>query len=617
MTARYLKYLFHAGIALLCFFAASIGSAKACTVSAKAADDYIVLEKSKPLAQQLTRKNTTYEVRNSFDLKNASVTIPSGSTLVFAGGNLKNGMVNLNGCYLEGNVAIDCEITGCPSNEHIYTKWFTNKDVELLVLLRNFCSCWYDDKSQVITHKNKRVIHVEKGTYEVNEGIELRYEQDLTIDFSGSSIIDNIDTYDKLRHHAYSAISMRESRRIELRNCNYQMGEKKGKKNGTGAFISLGGPHVSTIQPCFDIKIDNISGESYAAKADDMVAIDILGNCYNVEVSNVDWKGRVSSLVNMEYAIGPITSTEVKKTFGVKEWPYPDYYGLMPYNISVSNVNGYDRPTAKYGYIRTSGAYNVNIQNVYCWNVMEAIELFQGDAGNARGAMNITVSNVCSYWGEEMEKPNYAVSVNITRKNPQSSKPNLENADIAMIRFSDCDFQDNGKGKPEDHYLIRVHGNNGMTVFSNCRMRNSQRAVRIADIINTSLLTHLTKFETCLFDNCTVGLDCQNSIVSVQDCIFNANKNQVNQIKYSIMGLSAETLANYGAMLNAEGNMFRSQGVITSPYVSISSATSLPKNLRLNVSRNIFNNTKSVAAIKTKNVMLDEEKNIGAKVIDK
>ena len=76
-------------------------------------------------------------------------------------------------------------------------------------------------------------------------------------------------------------------------------------------------------------------------------------------------------------------------------------------------------------------------------------------------------------------------------------------------------------------------------------------------------------------------------------------------------------MANNGAMLNAEGNMFRSQGVITSPYVSISSATSLPKNVRLNVSRNIFNNPKSVAAIKTKNVMLDEEKNIGAKVIDK
>lgn len=593
------------------------GNVVASPIPAKTTEKYCVLSKDKPLSEQLSQKNTAYEIRYDFDLKKTNLTIPEGCELVFMGGKLRNGTVSLNNCYIEGNADFDCDITGCPSNEDIYTKWFTKTGVELFVLLRNFCSCWYDDKSQIITHKNKRVIHVEKGTYTVTEGIELRYEQDLTIDFSGSTIIDNIDVYDKLRHRAYSAISMRESSGIEIRNCNYRMGEKKGKKNGVGAFIEVGGPHVSTIQPNYDIKIDNINGESTVAKAEDLVAIDVLGNCYNIDVSNVTWKGKVSSLVNLEYALGPMTGSEVKKTFGVKEWPYPDYYGLMPYNVNVSNVYGFDRPTAKYGYIRTSGAFNVNIQNVYCRNVMEAIEVFQGDAGNARAAMNITVSNVCSYWSEEMEKPNYAVSVNVTRRNPQTTKLNLEDADIAMIRFVDCDFQDNGKGKPEDHYLIRVHGNNGMTVFSNCRMRNTTRAVRIADIINASLLTHITKFESCLFKDCVVGVDCQNAIVSVQDCIFDANKNQVNQIKYSILGLSAETLANNGAMLNAEGNMFRSKGTITSPYVNISSATTLPKNIRLNVSRNIFNNTKSISAIKSKNVTIDAEKNIGESVLGK
>lgn len=593
------------------------GNVYASTMLTKAREKYCVLSQDKPLSEQLNQKNTAYEIRYDFDLKKASLTIPEGSELVFVGGKLKNGSINLNNCYIAGNAEFDCDITGCPSNEVIYTKWFTKANVELFVLLRNFCSCWYNDKVQVTHHARKRVILVEKGSYTVTDGLELRYEEDLIIDFNGSTIIDNIDTYDKLRHRAYSAISMRESCRIEIMNCNYQMGDKKGKKNGVGAFISIGGPHVSTIQPNIDIKIDNISGESYATKADNFVAIDVLGNCYNIDITNITWEGSVSSLVNLEYAIGPISGAEVKKTFGVKEWPYPDYYGLMPYNVNVSNVYGYDRPTAKYGYIRTSGAYNVNIQNVYCRNVMEAIEVFQGDAGNARAAMNITVSNVCSYWSEEMEKPNYAVSVNVTRRNPQTTKLNLEDADIAMIRFVDCDFQDNGKGKPEDHYLIRVHGNNGMTVFSNCRMRNTTRAVRIADIINASLLTHITKFESCLFKDCVVGVDCQNAIVSVQDCIFDANKNQVNQIKYSILGLSAETLANNGAMLNAEGNMFRSKGTITSPYVNISSATTLPKNIRLNVSRNIFNNTKSISAIKSKNVTIDAEKNIGESVLGK
>ena len=59
-------------------------------------------------------------------------------------------------------------------------------------MLRNFCSCWYNDKVQITHHNNKRVIHVEKGEYNVTEGIELRYEEDLTIDFGGSTIIDNV-----------------------------------------------------------------------------------------------------------------------------------------------------------------------------------------------------------------------------------------------------------------------------------------------------------------------------------------------------------------------------------------------------------------------------------------
>ena len=584
---------------------------------ASTAGNYILLSNERTFAEQVKQKDAMYDIRYDFDLKNATVTIPAGSTLRFSGGQLRNGTVNLNGCYIEGNAFFNCKITGCPSNEDIYTRWFTDKDTELMVLLRNFCGCWYNDKTQIVKRNNKRVIHVEKGTYSVTEGLDLRYEQDLIIDFGGSTIIDNIDTYDKLRHRCSPVIAMRESSRIEIRNCEYRIGDQKGKKNTGGMFIEIGGPHVTTVEPNHDILIHNINGTTNTAKGESFIPFSVLGNCYNIEIGNINWEGECSSLINLESALAPITGKEAKNKYGSKNWPYPDYYGLMPYNVRIHDVNGYDRPNAKYGYIRTAGAYNVDIKNVYCRNVMEVIELFQGDAGNVRSAMIITVSNVSSSWGEEMTKPNYAVSVNITRKNPQSTTPNLENADIAMIRFIDCDFQDNAKGNPNDHYLIRVFGNNGMTVFSNCRMRNTQRAVRITDIINTSLLKHVTKFESCLFKDCVVGVDCQNAIVSVQDCIFDTNNGQENQIKYSVNGLSAETLANNGAMLNAERNLFRSKGVITSPYVNVSSATMLSKNIRLNVSRNIFNNTKSVSAIKSKNVVLDAENNIGEKVFEK
>ena len=575
---------------------------------------YILINNEQPFAKQVIYTNTVYEIRSEIDLGKANVKIPTGCTLLFNGGKLSNGTINLNNCLIEGAANFSCDIFGCPSNEDIYTRWFTKPDIELLVLLRNFCSCWYNEKLQIVQRSSKRVIHVKKATYTVTEGLDLRYEQDLTIDFGGATIIDNIDTYDKLRHRCSPVIAMRESSRINILNCVYQIGEKKGKKNTGGSFVEIGGPHVTTIEPNHDIVIHNITGSTDATKGESFVPFSALGNCYNIEIGNINWKGNVSSLVNLESALGPLKGTEINSKYGIT-WPYPDYYGLMPYNIHVHDVNGSDRPTAKYGYIRTAGAFNVDVKNVYCRNVREVIELYQGDVGNSRAAMNITVSNVSSYWGDDMKLPNYAVSVNITRKNPQTKVPNPENADIAMIRFIDCDFQDNAKGNSDDHYLIRVFGNNGMTVFSNCRMRNTQRAVRIMDIINTSLLSHVTKFESCLFDNCVVGLDCQNALVSVKDCVFNAGVNQDNQIKYTMRGLSKDDVANAAAMLSVEDNVFSSKATIKTPYVSVSSQMSLPESYRFNVSKNVFNNTKNAPAIKASNVKLDAERNIGERVI--
>ena len=570
-----------------------------------------------PFAEQVKRKDAVYDVQFDFDLNKANVTIPKGCVLLFSGGSLRNGTVNLNGCLIEGNARFECEITGCPSNEDIYTRWFSKANDNLFVLLRNFCSCWYDNKAQITHHDKKRVIHVEKGDYTVTEGIELRYEEDLTIDFGGSTIIDNIDTYDKLRHRASSAIAMRESERIVVKNCKYKMGNQKGKENTPSAFIEIGGPHVTTITSNYDIRIVNISGETEPFKETTFVPIDILGNCYNIDIDNITWRGNVSSLINMESALGPKSTSNIKSDFGNISWPYPDNYGLMPYNITVRNVNGYDRPTSKYGYIRTAGAYNVMINNVYCRDVREVIELYQGDAGNIRTAMNITVNNVSSYWSDKMTLPNYAVSVNITRKNPQSMAVNPKNADIAMITFTDCDFQDNAKGNATDHYLIRVFGNNGMTVFKNCRIRNTQRAVRIADIINTSLLTHTTRFESCLFADCMVGIDGQNANILVRDCIFNAGESQTAQIKYRISGLSKETLTDIAAMLNVDGNIFFSDADITKPYIDISSEFSLPQSDCVNISQNAFYNTNVIPAVKAKNIIVNEMRNVGKLVMGK
>ena len=51
----------------------------------------VTLNKNIPLSQQFTRANTTYIVNQDFDLRSSTLNVPTGSTLLFKGGSLKNG----------------------------------------------------------------------------------------------------------------------------------------------------------------------------------------------------------------------------------------------------------------------------------------------------------------------------------------------------------------------------------------------------------------------------------------------------------------------------------------------------------------------------------------------
>lgn len=53
----------------------------------------MVLDSTKPLAVQITRANTVYEIKNAFDLRGDTLTIPSGCVLAFDGGAIRNGIV--------------------------------------------------------------------------------------------------------------------------------------------------------------------------------------------------------------------------------------------------------------------------------------------------------------------------------------------------------------------------------------------------------------------------------------------------------------------------------------------------------------------------------------------
>ena len=72
----------------------------------------IKLRKNKPFAEQVTKPNTVYKIRHTFDLGGDTVVIPKGCVLKFKRGKIINGTLVLNDTYLEGtkgfqNVVLD------------------------------------------------------------------------------------------------------------------------------------------------------------------------------------------------------------------------------------------------------------------------------------------------------------------------------------------------------------------------------------------------------------------------------------------------------------------------------------------------------------------------------
>ena len=62
----------------------------------------VKLRKNKPFAEQVTKPNTVYRIRHTFDLGGDTVIIPEGCTLKFKKGKIINGTLVLNDTYLEG-----------------------------------------------------------------------------------------------------------------------------------------------------------------------------------------------------------------------------------------------------------------------------------------------------------------------------------------------------------------------------------------------------------------------------------------------------------------------------------------------------------------------------------
>lgn len=94
--------------------------------------DYVVLQKNKSFAEQLTKPNTTYEVRYNYNLNKGSVILPIGCILKFSGGIIDNGVIKGNASSIEaGNIQIfghDLMLNGSWNTNTVNVCWFGAKN---------------------------------------------------------------------------------------------------------------------------------------------------------------------------------------------------------------------------------------------------------------------------------------------------------------------------------------------------------------------------------------------------------------------------------------------------------------------------------------------------------
>ncbi|MBR4931375.1 MAG: hypothetical protein IKZ00_11315, partial [Bacteroidaceae bacterium] len=57
---------------------------------------YVVLDKDKTFAEQVTQENTIYEIRYDFDLGRQTILIPKKCIFKFEGGSIGNGTIKMN-----------------------------------------------------------------------------------------------------------------------------------------------------------------------------------------------------------------------------------------------------------------------------------------------------------------------------------------------------------------------------------------------------------------------------------------------------------------------------------------------------------------------------------------
>ena len=490
------------------------------------AGDYVVLNKTTPLINQIKTKGATYEIRDDFDLGGKTLIVPEGCILLFRGGMISNGQVVFNNTFMDGFVKVALSkgqtVRGKLANDAIYTKWFEIEKNGLSSLLTGLLK----------DNEGKEFI-IEKGIYDIEEPLVLCKLTGVTLDFNGSTLVDKVKGDNLSLHRANPMIWIRESHDVTITNFDYEVSDNRYfSKTGT-AIIWLGAISQDWDTDIYGITISNISGKGNLVRkvrggTSENMFISGVGNMHNINVHNVQYDGDLATLCNFEYGLQPGDSKFYKK----HKIDIPEYYGLHPYNITIKEVVGKNAPSCT-GFIRLSSCYNAVVENCYGYNVNSFIYLYNGDMSISRVNGSAIIRNCASYVNSDYKGTNVSgLLVFNVYKDPvtgQTHSTGIEHNTSYIIE--NCEFQ--GK-KNLSGNGIRISGGDGNVVLTNVTVKNFPLAAKLTGVVGNRKVGGIS-LNNCLFENNLSSIEVymlDNCVV--EGCVFRSNISQkANKIENS------------------------------------------------------------------------------------
>ncbi len=486
-----------------------------CLTTVAEAGEYVVLSKSATITSQIKTKESTYEIRDKFDLGGKTLTVPEDCTLLFRGGEICNGQIVFNNTYLDGFVKIALSnkqsVQGALANDAIYTKWFQIEKNGLPSLLQG-----------LLKDNANKVFHIKNGTYVIEEPIIIRKLEGVSFDFHGSTLIDKVKGDNLSLHRANPMIWIRESHNITLTNFNYEVSDNRYFSKAGTAIIWLGAISQDWETDIYGITISNICGKGNLVRkikggTSENMFISGVGNMHNIAIQDIQYDGDLATLCNFEYGLPPGDSKFYKKY----KINLPDYYGLHPYNLTIKNIVGKNAPSCT-GFIRLSSCYNALVENCYGYNVNSFIFLYNGDMSISRVSGSAIIRNCASYVNEDYKgKSLSGLLVFNTYKDPASGQVHsaaIEHNNSYIIE--NCEFQGRlnlpGNG-------VRVSGGDGNIVLTNVTVKNFGLAAKLTGVKDNRKVGGIT-LNNCLFENnqSSIELYLLDNCV-VQGCEFRSN----------------------------------------------------------------------------------------------